>query len=86
LRRDQVRSRNQFEASAAGKSLALRLRRRQGDWVSQSIQCIDIHVADPDRLAGFWQEALGWRRSYDTPDEVDRASRGLVTAWMAGMS
>jgi predicted enzyme related to lactoylglutathione lyase len=38
--------------------------------VSLSIQCIDIDSADPDRLATFWQEALGWRRTHDTPDEV----------------
>ena len=34
------------------------------------IQCIDIDSADPDRLAGFWADALGWRRTHDTPDEV----------------
>ena len=38
--------------------------------VSLSIQCIDVDSADPDRLATFWQEALGWRRTHDTPDEV----------------
>jgi len=38
--------------------------------MSLSIQCIDIDCADPDRLATFWQEALGWRRTHDTPDEV----------------
>ncbi len=38
--------------------------------MSLSIQCIDIDSADPDRLASFWQEALGWRRTHDTPDEV----------------
>ena len=35
-----------------------------------SIQCIDIDSADPQSLATFWEEALGWRRTYDTPDEV----------------
>jgi len=30
--------------------------------------CIDSH--DPSRLAGFWQEALGWRRTEDEADEV----------------
>ncbi len=34
------------------------------------IQCIDIDSADPDRLAAFWADALGWRRTHDTPDEV----------------
>jgi predicted enzyme related to lactoylglutathione lyase len=38
--------------------------------VSLSIRCIDIDAADPDRLAAFWQEALGWRRTYDKPDQV----------------
>lgn len=34
------------------------------------IQCLDIDSVDPARLAGFWQEALGWRRTYDHVDEV----------------
>ncbi|MGI8646260.1 MAG: VOC family protein [Nocardioides sp.] len=34
------------------------------------IQCVDIDAADPDRLASFWQVALGWRRTHDEPDEV----------------
>ncbi len=38
--------------------------------MSLSIQCIDIDAADPDRLATFWQQALGWRRTHDSPDEV----------------
>ena len=38
--------------------------------VSLSIQCIAIDSADPDDLATFWQEALGWRCTHDTPDEV----------------
>jgi len=25
---------------------------------------------DPRRIADFWQQALGWRRSYDADDEV----------------
>ncbi len=29
------------------------------------IQCLCIDTADPSRLAGFWQAALGWRRTYD---------------------
>ena len=33
-------------------------------------QCVCIDAADPDRLASFWQEALGWRRTHDGPDEV----------------
>jgi predicted enzyme related to lactoylglutathione lyase len=35
-----------------------------------SIQCLDVDCSDPRRLASFWQEALGWRRTYDTADEV----------------
>jgi predicted enzyme related to lactoylglutathione lyase len=38
--------------------------------VSLSIQCIDVDAADPGRLAAFWQEALGWRRTHDEPDQV----------------
>ena len=38
--------------------------------MSISIQCIDIDARDPLALAGFWQEALGWRRTYESDDEV----------------
>jgi hypothetical protein len=34
------------------------------------IQCLDVDSVDPGALASFWQEALGWRRTYDSPDEV----------------
>ena len=34
------------------------------------IQCLDIDAADPGALASFWAEALGWRRTYDSPEEV----------------
>jgi predicted enzyme related to lactoylglutathione lyase len=30
--------------------------------------CIDAH--DPDVLARFWAAALGWRRTFDEPDEI----------------
>jgi predicted enzyme related to lactoylglutathione lyase len=30
--------------------------------------CVDAH--DHDRLARFWAEALGWRRTFDEPDEI----------------
>jgi hypothetical protein len=33
-------------------------------------QCICVDSEDPARDATFWQEALGWRRSYDEFDEV----------------
>ena len=29
------------------------------------IQCLCIDTTDPSRLAGFWESALGWRRTYD---------------------
>lgn len=34
------------------------------------IQCLCLDTTDPARLAGFWQAALGWRRTYEEPDEV----------------
>lgn len=34
------------------------------------IQCVNYDAADPDGLARFWAEVLGWRRTYDSPDEV----------------
>ena len=33
-------------------------------------QCLNIDTADPAGIAAFWQEALGWRRTFDEPDEV----------------
>jgi Glyoxalase-like domain len=33
-------------------------------------QNISVDSTDPGRIATFWQEALGWRRTYDSPDEV----------------
>jgi hypothetical protein len=34
------------------------------------IQCLAIDSADPAKIASFWQSALGWRRAFDSPDEV----------------
>lgn len=34
------------------------------------IQCFNLDSVDPDRSASFWQEALGWRRTHDAPDQV----------------
>ncbi len=34
------------------------------------IQCFLLDSTDPQRIAAFWQEALGWRRTHDTEDEV----------------
>ena len=28
-------------------------------------QCLDIDCTDPDLVATFWQEALGWRRTFE---------------------
>lgn len=38
--------------------------------MSLMIQSLDVDSADPDRLATFWQQALGWRRTSAEPDEV----------------
>jgi len=34
------------------------------------IQCLCIDTTDPARLAGFWQAALGWRRTHEEDGEV----------------
>lgn len=34
------------------------------------IQCLCVDTADPMRLAGFWESALGWRRTHEQDDEV----------------
>jgi predicted enzyme related to lactoylglutathione lyase len=33
-------------------------------------QCLCFDSNDPRRVAGFWEQALGWRRTYDTDEEV----------------
>ena len=33
-------------------------------------QCICVDSNDPQRIAPFWQQALGWRITHDTADEV----------------
>jgi hypothetical protein len=33
-------------------------------------QCVCFDSTDPRRVAGFWEQALGWRRTYDSDDEV----------------
>ena len=33
-------------------------------------QSVCIDVADPSAAAAFWEAALGWRRTYEDPDEV----------------
>lgn len=34
------------------------------------IQCLCIDSADPRRTASFWRAALGWRRTFESDDEV----------------
>lgn len=38
--------------------------------MSLGMQCVCVDTRDPDRLARFWAEALGWRRTHEEPDEV----------------
>jgi predicted enzyme related to lactoylglutathione lyase len=38
--------------------------------VTLTIQCFDLDTTDPDRIATFWEAALGWRRTVDSGDEV----------------
>ncbi len=38
--------------------------------VSVRIQSVCIDTTDPSGLAAFWEQALGWRRTYDHSDEV----------------
>jgi Glyoxalase-like domain len=34
------------------------------------IQCLCVDSPDPSKIASFWAGALGWRRTFDGPDEV----------------
>jgi catechol 2,3-dioxygenase-like lactoylglutathione lyase family enzyme len=34
------------------------------------IQCVAVDANDPNKLARFWADVLGWRRTYDSADEV----------------
>jgi Glyoxalase-like domain len=34
------------------------------------IQCLCIDTGDPAKIASFWQSALGWRRTFESEDEV----------------
>ena len=38
--------------------------------MSLDIVCVSIDTHDPDRIATFWEEALGWRRTDVDSDEV----------------
>ena len=43
---------------------------RNGAAMTIRVQCLAIDANDPDALARFWSELLGWRRTYEEPDEV----------------
>jgi predicted enzyme related to lactoylglutathione lyase len=43
---------------------------RLGFRVSIRWQCICVDSTDPASAATFWENALGWRRTHDTADEV----------------
>jgi hypothetical protein len=34
------------------------------------LQCLCVDAAEPTRLAGFWEQALGWRRTHEDDSEV----------------
>jgi hypothetical protein len=34
------------------------------------IQCLSIDCHDPGTVAGFWEAALDWRRTHDTPEQI----------------
>jgi catechol 2,3-dioxygenase-like lactoylglutathione lyase family enzyme len=34
------------------------------------VQCLSVDCNDPDKLAHFWADVLGWRRTYEDGDEV----------------
>jgi hypothetical protein len=38
--------------------------------MSLRIQCICVDSTDPAHPAAFWEAALGWRRTHESPDEI----------------
>jgi predicted enzyme related to lactoylglutathione lyase len=38
--------------------------------VGLRIQCLCIDSTDPNLVATFWQQVIGWRRTYDEADQV----------------
>jgi catechol 2,3-dioxygenase-like lactoylglutathione lyase family enzyme len=38
--------------------------------MSIRIQCLCVDSAHPSKSADFWEAALGWRRTYETDDQV----------------
>ena len=45
------------------------------------IRCLSVDSRDPVALAGFWPQALGWRRTHDTEVEVTLPRAARTTAW-----
>jgi predicted enzyme related to lactoylglutathione lyase len=43
---------------------------RQVGYMAIRVQCLCIDSNDPDKLALFWEDVLGWRRTYARDDEV----------------
>ena len=38
--------------------------------MSLRVQCVCVDANDPSSLASFWESAIGWRRTYEDPDEI----------------
>lgn len=38
--------------------------------MSIRMQALIVDTTDPDPIARFWADALGWRRTYETADEI----------------
>lgn len=38
--------------------------------MSIRVQCVCVDTADPDRIARFWGDVLGRRRTHQSPDEI----------------
>jgi predicted enzyme related to lactoylglutathione lyase len=34
------------------------------------VQCLAIDADDPEKLARFWAEVLGWRRTHESDEEI----------------
>ena len=47
------------------------------------IQCVVVDAGDPERLARFWSEAIGWRITYESDDEwaVEPPEGSPATMW-----
>lgn len=38
--------------------------------MSLRIQCVVVDCREPGVVADFWEAALAWRRTYETPDQI----------------